>query len=182
MKKRKKKAGKKEMAKAGSKQKEKRGLKTKIKDEVHSETLRASLAILFAVVAVVFSMAAFNLAGRFGTAFYEFAHGVLGVGYFLIPVTLLMVSVAIYTSKAKKIGLVKTTGAILFFLTALSLLELFFAGSGGKVGHYILYPFVYAFDKIASGVILVALASVATFITLDTLIKWVGLLVKPINY
>ncbi len=154
--------------KTNAKGKRKIEKKSRLKEELNKETMQGVLSILFLAFAVVFFMAGFGLAGRFGNSFYNFSHSILGFGYYLIPSSLLILSVATYKSSDKKIGLVRSGAMLLFFLSALAIIELISAGAGGKLGYYVLYPAVYAFDKIAGSLILLAIAVASLFVVFDT--------------
>jgi len=146
----------------------KRSVRDRISEEVASETLKSAAVVLLAAFAVVFFMAGFSLAGRFGTMFYEFAHGLLGFGYYLIPVSMLLLASAMYKTREKKTGVLRSVSILIFAISGLALMELFSEGLGGVVGGYVLHPVVYAFDKVAGGLILVSVAAASIFVAFDT--------------
>ncbi len=157
-----------------SKKKTKNGRQSKVvrkkerELEVDKETLRAALAVLIFVFAIILYLAPFGMAGNFGNYFYQFTHLQLGVAYYILPTSLLLASASIYSAKKKKIGKVKTAAIFTFFLSAIALFELMHEGAGGKLGKILLSPVSYAFGKVAGGLLLFALASVSVFVSLDT--------------
>ncbi len=143
-------------------------LKSKIAKEVEKDTLKGALGILFLSFAIILFMAAFSLAGKFGTAFYNFTHSIVGFGYYLIPSSFLILAAAIYKDREKNVGLFRGAALFTFFVSSLSLLELVFQGAGGKLGELILRPVLYAFDKFAGALLLLAIDAASLFIVFDT--------------
>ncbi len=148
--------------------KSRKGFKEKIAEEVESETLKSAVVILLVAFAIIFLLAGFSLAGKFGTAFYELAHGLLGFGYYLIPVSMLLLAGAMYKTREKKTGVLRLVSILFFFVSGLALLELASNGLGGAVGKFVLSPVVYAFDKIAGSLLLMSVAVASLFVAFDT--------------
>ncbi len=143
-------------------------LKKHIASEVESDTLKAVLGVLLLTFAVIFFMAPFSLAGKFGQWIYSLGHKLLGFGYYLLPVSLAIASFAIYKTREKKTGLLRSFALLLFFVSALSLLEIFFTGAGGALGELIVKPTLWAFDKVAGSLLLFALGAAGLFVAFDT--------------
>ncbi len=146
----------------------KKSLSERVREEVGVETLRASLSILFLSFAIVLFMAAFGMAGRFGNAFYGSLGSFLGFGYYLLPLSFLIISGTLYFNRKKRLGLLKALSLLFFFISALALMELAKEGLGGSLGGLVLYPVVYAFDKAAGALILVSLSLASLFLIFDS--------------
>ena len=133
-----------------------------------NEYLKVSLGIVVFSFGVVLFLAPFGVAGRFGTLAYEYGFEALGFGYFLIPISFFILSALLYLNKSQKIEKLKSLALFIFFISALSIIENIKAGAGGFVGRAALYPFVYAFDKIASFIILLAINLGSIFVLFET--------------
>ncbi len=151
-----------------SKAKDRFTLREKVSNEVERDTLKGVLSILFFTFAVILFMAAFSMAGKFGDAFYSFAHSLFGFGYYLIPGSFLIMATAIYRAREKSVGLVRSVALFVFFVSSLALLELGFSGAGGSLGSLVLSPVLYALDKVAGAMLLLALAVASLFVVFDT--------------
>ncbi|MCI0619526.1 DNA translocase FtsK [Candidatus Wolfebacteria bacterium] len=122
------------------------------------EALHGILIVCSFVVAILFMLAAFSLAGPIGTRLYTFLSHLLGIGYFLLPLLALLLGIALTKALHNKLfGVTKIVGAILFILSGLGLIELVADERGGLVGEWISHPLVRFFDVYASGSILLAL-------------------------
>lgn len=145
--------------------------------EMKKETMQAVFAIIFFLVAVLFILAPFNLADPFGKYVYEFLKTWFGLGYFLLPISFIMISIAYLKGVKAEFKSSKVFGIFLFFLSGLGLMRLL-ADEGGRVGRWITYPFIQAVGIYATPIILVACVIISVFIvfeihfTLEHLMFW----------
>lgn len=136
---------------------------------IDSETLRSVWAVLAIAAALFFTLAGFGLAGKLGTTLFIWLSALFGIGYTLVPVFFAMIAFTLFKALERKdISRLKLASSGIFFLSGLSFIETIFTGQGGLVGHIISGPLVYALDKTASLVTLLALLVVSLLITFDT--------------
>lgn len=138
------------------------------------ETVHGIWAILFFVLAIFFALAALNWAGVAGETIFKFFNNLFGIGYYLIPLLFLMIAVTYTGSLREHLGALRVFGSILFFVSALALIDLVFDNGGGLVGQYISGPLTNLFDK-ATGVILFALIVISIIILFDFRFSFSGL-------
>lgn len=144
--------------------------KDSLKNErgIKDETLRGVWGVLALAFAVFFVLAGFGMAGLFGTKIYSLLDTLLGIGYWLVPVSLGLTSLALFKSFEHKMSILAGVGAGLFFLAGLTLIETLFNGSAGIIGNLLSVPLVWALDTVATVVVLFALLVTALLIIFDT--------------
>lgn len=135
------------------------------------ETLQGVLAVIFFVLGIFFILAAFNAAGFVGSKVFEFFHYLFGYGYYLLPILFFMLCFAYFQSLKQSYAGTQTAGSVLFFLSALGLLNLMVTGGGGIAGSLLTRPLISLFDIYATSIILVALLIISFLITFDTALK-----------
>ena len=97
------------------------------------EVLSFSIAILLFVLAVFLFVAPFSFAGVVGEWVYKGFHYLLGVGYYLLPVTAIVMAVSFFYKIERNFETMKLIGAGLFFLSALTIIDLL-VGTAGVIG------------------------------------------------
>ena len=139
---------------------------------IKEETLRGIWGVLLTVTAMIFLFAPFNTAGKVGAFIYSAFSGLFGIGYYLIPISLILFSVALFRSigmiKEKKMGVVQTAGSLLFFISSLALLETVFENAGGFIGSLIATPLIDWLAIPSTVLILLALIAISLMIVFDT--------------
>jgi len=114
--------------------------KKKDNQEIHSrlapEIKNNILAVLFLALALILFLSFWNLAGPLGRFVYKLFDYLLGWGYFILPVLLIILAFNFFRSWTEKITFNKITllGAFLVLLASLSILELFVTDTGGLLG------------------------------------------------
>ncbi|MCX6717469.1 MAG: DNA translocase FtsK 4TM domain-containing protein [Candidatus Taylorbacteria bacterium] len=158
--------------KTSSKQKDKKIKKTGFWDSVKTETKQGILAILFFVLSAIFTLASLGKAGFVGIQVYTFLNMLLGIGYFLIPLLFLLLSISFLKSEERNFNKMKLTGGIFFFISGLGLIDLisktYWTAQGGKVGWLISTPLLKLFGFYASTIILIALLVISCLILFET--------------
>jgi len=146
--------------------------KTSSWDKVKSETKQAIIAITFLVLFVIFLLSAFSKAGMVGDQIYYYLSIVLGIGYYLIPLFFLLLSISFFRSEEKEFNRIKVAGGLLFFVSGLGLIDLisrtYWTAEGGWLGHIISTPLLKLFSFVASAIILLALIIIACLILFET--------------
>lgn len=146
-------------------------------DEVKKETKQAVFAIIFFIIALLFILAPFNLADPFGDHIYRFLKTWFGLGYFLIPISFIMVSISYLKGIKADFKISKFLSILLFFISGLGLMHML-AYEGGYVGKWVTYPLINTVGVYASAIILFAgvcisvLITFEIYFTLETLMFW----------
>lgn len=142
-----------------AKNKAKRGRK---RDEEEQESLISPEALkgVWAVLLIAFSLflilAAFNIGGQAGSFVFWAFEALLGIGYMLLPLSLILLSIALFRSFERSLGLLNFIAIGVFLLSTLGLVSMAFPSQGGIVGASISGPLVSAVDTIAAVIFLVA--------------------------
>lgn len=130
------------------------------------ETVQGIWAIVLFVVAVFFILAALSFGGVVGNWVFNGLTFLLGIGYYLIPLLLIVLSLSFIKSLKRHVGVARSFGSLLFFTAGLGLIDLIFDDGGGIIGRYISTPLHSLFDK-ATIMILIALIVISLLIMLD---------------
>ena len=131
-----------------SKQKDKTVKKSDSKngswDKIKSETKQGIIAVTFFVLFVIFILSSFGKAGIAGDQIYHLLSILLGIGYFLIPLFFLMLSISFFKAEEKEFNKLKIFGGLLFFVSGLGLIDLvsktYWTAKGGQLGWLISTP------------------------------------------
>ncbi len=132
------------------------------------ETRHWVLSILFFVLAIFFILAAFGTAGVVGKTIFKWFELLFGIGYFILPLLLLLLTLSFLKNKRPDFVATTATGAVIFFLSGLGAMSVL-AGKelGGLVGKIISQPLLVLFDFWISLVFLFALFIVSLSIIFD---------------
>ncbi|MES3005870.1 MAG: DNA translocase FtsK 4TM domain-containing protein [Patescibacteria group bacterium] len=139
--------------------------------ELQDSTMQSVFGILFLVAAVFFLLASFHKGGIVGNTVYEWLNTLLGLGYYLLPVLLFMLSVSFFSEKERRFPLSKTIGSIMFFLSGLGIFSLVKVDSGGVIGNLISNPLVKLFEITNSYILLLALLIISILVIFDSALK-----------
>ncbi|QQG37946.1 MAG: DNA translocase FtsK [Candidatus Kaiserbacteria bacterium] len=134
---------------------------------ISGEALRGVSAIFFIAIAGFLVLASFEVGGAVGSVLYEWLSWLLGVGYMLLPLSLLLLSIIILRSFERHFGAVQLFSMAVFLFSALALVNLAFPGKGGVLGSAISRPLVSAVDTTATVVFLLAFVIAALIIAFD---------------
>ncbi len=141
--------------------------KVKFWHEIKTETSQTVLAIFSFIVAILAIMAAFGKAGWLGDDVFIFLSRLFGVGYYLIPIILVMLSFALVRGIKKNIEISKIVSLLVFFVSGLGLIHIVSKDAGGAAGRWIASPFVSVMDVWATTVLLIALVVISLFIVFE---------------
>ena len=150
---------------------------------LRKETRHSILAITFFVLAILSVLASLDLSGMVGKKLFGGLSWLSGVGYFLLPVLFIMLAISFFRQEEREFSGLKTTGAVLFFLSGLGVIStlakiLEWTKDGGHIGKAISGLFMWLFGSTATLIILTALIIISCLIlleaelTLDTLCFW----------
>lgn len=133
-------------------------------------TIESVWGILLFVGSVFFLLAAFGKGGKAGIYIYDWFTVLLGYGYYLVPILLLILSVSFFGDRNRTFSLSKIFGSILFILSGLGIFDLISDGTGGWAGNIFASPLVSLFDTPIASVFLVAGTIISVLIILDAAI------------
>ncbi|MEX0916929.1 MAG: DNA translocase FtsK 4TM domain-containing protein [Candidatus Paceibacterota bacterium] len=136
-------------------------------EELRKETVHAVLAVTFFVIAFFLVIAAFRSAGVGGELAFKGLSFLLGVGYYILPVLLVLLGISFFRGEEAKIGWLKGIGSLLFFVASLGLIETLLPRNGGVIGDLISSPLIAMVDLYASILILSAVLVISVIVILD---------------
>ncbi|MEK7493995.1 MAG: DNA translocase FtsK 4TM domain-containing protein, partial [Patescibacteria group bacterium] len=174
-------------AKTGSKSKNGNGKNTEEKKprfDLHPETKKSVLAVIFFTVAAILALSYFGYAGRAGGYLYSAVNALLGVGFFLVPLSFVFIGVSLLRTLKTNIYFTSFFGGSLFLFSVLGFVDLVArqsvgapAGGGygavaehypaGYIGYAIAYPFVYFFGFWVALLLFIVAALIAISITFN---------------
>ncbi|MCX6752839.1 MAG: DNA translocase FtsK 4TM domain-containing protein [Candidatus Nomurabacteria bacterium] len=138
------------------------------KKKLKNETKHGILAVVFFVLALFLLLAGFNSAGPAGKFFKEIFTYLLGVGYALLPVLLVMLGYSFVKSEKPEIGISRALSSSLFLLSGLGLFDIASRNhAGGVLGEITAAPFVGLFDVYASIIFLGAILIISILVMFD---------------
>ena len=137
--------------------------------ELKRETVRGMLAVLFFVLALFLVLSRFGSAGVVGDFTYSGLSKLVGVGYYLLPILLVVLIISLFKDdEERKLGALKTIGALVFLFSGLALIELVFDERGGILGSLLAGPLVMLVDTYAAFLILTGLVLASILLIFDT--------------
>ncbi len=134
---------------------------------VSSEAIRGVFAILFIAIAFFLVLALAGFGGPAGAGLYNGLSWLLGVGYLLLPLSLVLLSVLIFRSLERSFGIVQLVSMGIFLLSSLGLVAIAFPGHGGLLGALVSEPFVSFVAVPATVLFLLAFITIALVIAFD---------------
>src|SRR3989344_4030253 len=98
------------------------------------ETTHTIYSILLFVATLLLGLAAFHKAGIVGKKLYGALSLLLGVGYFILPLTCMLLGIAFLKSIAERVALPRIVGGLVLMGASLGIIELLSAKKGGIIG------------------------------------------------
>ncbi|MDO8424080.1 MAG: DNA translocase FtsK 4TM domain-containing protein [bacterium] len=130
------------------------------------ETTNTILGIFALVISIFLLLGAFGASGRAGNMAYELFSYLFGIGYYLVPVIFLLLSISFLRDRERNVAIPQFFGSSLLFLSSLGLVNLVSA-KGGVVGVFLSKPLISIFDAYLSAVLLIALMVVSILVIFD---------------
>lgn len=163
------------MSKKGKKKKETAQVDEKLEVfGLSRETKNGIWGIACLGMAVVSTLAFFNMAGAAGALFAALAKSLFGWGLFLVPIAFAMLGVAFFKSVSRRIYTSAIFGTLLFILSFLALFHIIGSGNlttrigqGGYLGLIIGFPLYKSVGFISSFIVLIVLLLVSVLIALN---------------
>jgi len=135
---------------------------------LQSHTKHGIMAVIFFVLAIFLLMSMLRLTGVAGASIYEKLFYLLGVGYILLPVLLILLGISAFRSEAPKIGWMRGVSGALFLLAGLGMIDIPSQNhAGGLLGNLVAAPLVSLFDVYASIIFLGAIVIISIFVIFD---------------
>lgn len=132
------------------------------------ETGRSIYAILSGIGVALFLFSPLGKGGPLGSFLYQNLKDLLGLGYFLIPLSLAFLTVGLIRQKGPEgFGGTRLLGAAIFSFAGLALLSVA-GGYGGYAGGWIASPFLSLFAATLGTFILIGIAIAGALLALDT--------------
>lgn len=136
--------------------------------KLKTETKHGIWAVVFFVLALFLILSSFGIAGIAGKFFYKIFSYLLGVGYALLPILLMMLGYSFVKSEKPDIGVGRTLSAILFLISGLGLFDIASKNhAGGIIGKFTASPLIGLFDIYASIIFLGALLIISILMMFD---------------
>jgi len=160
--------------------------KESILSSIKNETKQAIYAISFLLLSIIFILSSVDYAGPVGKEVFKLLYILLGVGYFLLPIFFLMLSISFFKAEEKDFNKIKVFGGVIFFISGLGLIDIiskqYWPASvnyqGGWLGWLISTPLLKMFGYYTSVIIVIALLIISclilfeTKITVESLMFW----------
>jgi len=147
------------------------------------ETRHSIMAVIFFVLAVLTILASLDLSGVVGKNLFNIFYWLSGVGYFLLPFVLILLTLSFLKQEEREFSGLKTTGALLFFIAGLGIISslariLEWTRDGGHIGKAVSSTLFFLLGSTATLIVLAALIIISFLIlfeaklTIDTLCFW----------
>jgi len=135
---------------------------------IGNETKQGVKAVIFFAIAVFFILASLRSAGIVGEYTYNILEGLLGVGYFIVPILFFTLGTSYLKphDEEKNFGKTKLFGSFLFFLSGLGIVDLL-SSKGGIIGNALSGLSVKLFDFYASLIVFLALFAISLLILFE---------------
>lgn len=134
---------------------------------LNQETIEGIIAVVFIIIAVFLLLSPFGKAGIVGDKIFEWLTFLFGIGYYLLPIILIILGISFLKSLKDNIATLKYIGGTIFVVSGLGLVEIIMK-KGGAVGTVIAKPLISLFDIWVSTIFLVGLVVISLLITLNT--------------
>lgn len=134
---------------------------------VSSEALRGVTAIFLVAAAIFLILARFEIGGVAGVVLYKYLSWLLGIGYFLLPLSLVLLAVLIFQSFERHFGIVQMASMFVFLLSGLGMISIGFPGEGGVLGSAVSGPIVASVDTAATIIFLIAFIVASLVVAFD---------------
>lgn len=145
---------------------------------ISTEALRGVGAVLLIAFSVFLTLAGLGFGGQVGQYVYNFLTMLLGIGYMLFPLSLILLAIAAFRSFERQFGAVQVASVVIFLLSGLGLINIALPGKSGLLGSAISKPLVATVDTAAAVVFLIAFIAAALIVAFNI---HLGLLIESIR-
>lgn len=134
---------------------------------VSTEALRGVVAVFAVALAIFLALAAFHIGGTVGNFIFSLLSQLLGLGYMLLPLSLIILATALMRSFKNRFGAIESISIFVFLLSGLGLVAIAIPEQGGIIGGTIASVLISAIDTAATVIFLMAFIVVAVIIAFD---------------
>lgn len=134
---------------------------------ISSGTIRSVWAVLLLATSLFLVLAAFSVGGAAGELIYRSLTYLVGVGYILLPVSLVLTATMLFRPMDRRFGALNIASVFIFLLSGLGLIALTSLERGGIIGSAVARIFVAAVDIPATILFLTSFMIVGLFIAFD---------------
>lgn len=159
------------------------------KRHLHPETKKSVWGVVFFLLSIISLLAYFDLAGIAGQYIKSGLTALLGIGFFVVPITFLMVSIALFRSLKTNLYFSVVFGGVLFFLSFLGLIDVLSRSlsdnenfMAGWIGYFVSYPFYNFFGFWVSVVVFIATILISFAVIFNVPIRFLNLKSKEDEY
>lgn len=117
-----------------SKKKFKKNKEKERNNFIHPEARASIIAVFSLGLSIVFILSGFDKAGPMGEIIFSVLTSLMGLGYWLLPTTLLVVSFTLFASGAKKVLTITLLGALFIVLAGLGIIDIIYPEKAGLLG------------------------------------------------
>lgn len=135
---------------------------------VSTEATRGVVAIFLLAFAIFLAIAYFGGGGIFGADLYHGLTWLLGVGYLLLPTSLVLGALVVFQSIERKFSWIHSASVVVFLISALGLVNVMFRDKGGVIGRAVSYPLLATVDTTTTVIFLLAFIVASLVIAFDT--------------
>ena len=133
---------------------------------ISSETKKSVAAVLLIGFALILVLASFNKAGPIGEMIHQSLNGLVGWGYYLLPVISLAIASVFLVAQEKRFLSPTFIGAAVLIISSLSFIDIVFPEKAGLLGN-VLGLIEEPFGFIAGLVVVAVLVLASALITLN---------------
>lgn len=144
--------------------------KENVLSSLSQETLEGITAVIFILVAIFLVLSPMDRAGIVGEKIFEWLTTLFGIGYYLLPIILVILGVSFLKSLKDNLATPKIIGACIFLFSGLGLVSALFQ-QGGVVGSLIARPLISLFDTLVSVIFLMGILIISLLIILNTKLR-----------
>ncbi len=156
-------------------------------EKLSPETRSIIWGVIFVVLGLLVFLSVFGIAGVVGNSIYQGLHPLLGFGYYLFPVGLILLGISFLKKDKPRVASLNVIFGTLIFLSLLGIFDVVINGNGGPdnitaggyVGNVVSWPFVRFFG-IYAGILLLGAIIVISTIVISKDKPRVGLLFQKI--
>ena len=145
------------MAKKNSKNKVEKSEQKFEMEKLSPETKSIIWGIVCIALGLIVSFSIFGKAGVVGNGIYSGLYSLLGYGYYLLPIGLILLGISFLKKEKPKIAWLNIVLGLLIFLSTLGILDIITNNNltaGGYVGNAVAWLFVRFFGALAGGLLL----------------------------
>jgi len=151
-----------------SRQKEEKN-REEVPNRLKSETKKAIFSVIMFALALFLILALVGVAGSAGKTTYQIFDKLIGKGFLLAPILLILLGVLLLRSIQFNLLATRVVGGILFFFAFLGTVNVLFENNqAGIIGSYASWPFLKYFDYYGSLIFLPAIMIISLIIAFDT--------------